>query len=221
MDHRRRSRWRPPARDWRARRRYEPGRGCQAQLDSLSDTAITQSKLGHMAARCSSPLTPATSSAAMIGPDTRPTSPSQNETSCHPLPNRPSRRNARADTMAASGRPIAPGMLNSECRPARRRHIHTARVAGEEPDHHHAQARGRQQAGGQRLGRARRQQEVVGGGEGQDGGAQAHESGQVHHQPVGPRLLTCSDNGAWPSLPSGSGSLAAPVEANGRGRPGP
>ena len=39
--------------------------------------------------------------------------------------------------------------------------------------------------------------------------------------PPWPRLLTCSDNGARPSLPSSSGSLPAPVGANSRGRSGP
>jgi hypothetical protein len=80
------------------------------------DTATIQPRGTHMAARWTSPLTPPTSSAAISGPDTRAASPSQNETSCQARPNLPSRRNTSADIMAAAGSPIAPGMLNSECR---------------------------------------------------------------------------------------------------------
>jgi hypothetical protein len=55
----------------------------------------------------------------MIGPDPRLTSPSQKERTCQAVPNLPSRRNTAAETMAARGRPTAPG-LKTECsRPVR------------------------------------------------------------------------------------------------------
>jgi hypothetical protein len=87
----------------------------RASRYSLMDTAIIQLRGTHMAARCTSPLTPPTSSAAISGPDTMAASPSQNETTCQAVPNRPSRRNTSGDSMAATGSPIAPGMLKTEC----------------------------------------------------------------------------------------------------------
>jgi hypothetical protein len=68
--------------------------------------------------------------------------------------------------------------------PACPRHIDAARVAGEEPDHHHSHARDRQDAGGQGRDEALPKQEEIGGGEGQDRSAQPHEPRDVHEPPV-------------------------------------
>jgi hypothetical protein len=53
----------------------------------------------------------------MIHPDASVSRPSQNETACHAVPKRPSEWNARAESMAAAGKPTAAGMLKIEWSP--------------------------------------------------------------------------------------------------------